>query len=131
MGRKRNKKRGLPPRCKRMNRSARLQSALSWLKKYDGDNILRGYCKHFAVDWRCAAIELRQLGVTIDEQYLSRRAKSEQQLATARQKQRESQAATETNTEWPPYDSGFEAWLAGDYAALHALEQETSTGNDS
>ncbi|MCG8648841.1 MAG: hypothetical protein MI861_03360 [Pirellulales bacterium] len=61
MRRKRKKKRALPPRCKRMNRSGRLQSAVSWLQEYKGSNLLRGYCKHFGVDWRCAAIAVVSL----------------------------------------------------------------------
>ena len=122
MSRKRKKKRSLPPRCQRMNRSARLQSAVSWLKKYNGKNILRGYCKHFAVDWRCAAIELRQLGITLNEQHFSRRAETE----LARRRRKGSQTTTETNSDWPPYESSFDAYLAGDYAAHYALEQENS-----
>lgn len=124
MRRKRKKKRALPPRCKRMNRSGRMQSAVSWLREYRGKNLLRGYCKHFGVNWRCAAIELRQLGGTIDEDYLEHRAETERQLVMARQKRRDSQAAIESDSKWPLYDSAFEAYLADDFAALHALEHE-------
>jgi hypothetical protein len=61
------KKKGvLPPRAKRMDRAARLQSARVWLKTYNGKNIAAGYRKHFAVDWSCAFRELEMLGVRID-----------------------------------------------------------------
>lgn len=118
------KKRALPPRCQRMNRSGRLQSAKPWLKEYQGKNVLRGYCKHFNVDWRCAAIELLQLGVKLDEEYLQQRAVTEANLIEARRKRKESQAAFEADDTWPFYATAFEAYLAEDYAAMHALEQD-------
>jgi len=80
MGRSRKRKH-LGLRCKRMKRPARLQSAVSWLKQYNGKNVLRGYCKHYGVDWRCAAIELKQLGVHLDPDYLTRREITNQQPA--------------------------------------------------
>jgi hypothetical protein len=61
------KKRNKPiPRRKRMNRASRLQSAKStqWVEKYTGKNIVRGYCKCYAVDPLCAVLELRELGVS-------------------------------------------------------------------
>jgi len=39
------------------------------MASYSGKNILRGYCVHFGVDWRCAATaaaELKTLGVSLD-----------------------------------------------------------------
>jgi len=59
-----------------MNRSARLQSARSWLKTYNGKNIAAGYRRHFAVDWSCAFKELEMLGVRIDAAYKGRVLKS-------------------------------------------------------
>lgn len=61
------KRKILSPRRKRMNRASRLQSARTtqWVEKYTGKNIIHGYCKWFAVDPLCAAIELRELDVTI------------------------------------------------------------------
>ena len=59
-----------------MNRSARLQSARSWLKTYNGKNIAAGYRRHFAVDWSCAFRELEMLGVRIDAAYKGRVLKS-------------------------------------------------------
>lgn len=67
--RKRNKHQSQIPRHKRMNRPARLQLAQAWLQKYSGKNVVRGYRKHFAVDWKCAAIELDMLGVELDRDY--------------------------------------------------------------
>jgi len=59
-----------------MNRSARLQSARSWLPTYTGNNIAAGYRKHFGVDWLCAFKELETLGVKIDPGYKQRIIKS-------------------------------------------------------
>jgi hypothetical protein len=107
-----------------MKRSARLRSAVSWLKKFAGKSVLRGYCKHFGVDWRCAAIELRQLGVHLDSEYLKRREVSEQQLCNARKKRRESQVEEKLSERWYGYESTFETYLAEDYPALYAMECE-------
>ncbi|MCA9263015.1 MAG: hypothetical protein KDA60_04180 [Planctomycetales bacterium] len=123
MGRKRKKKnRALPPRCKRMKRQGRLQSAVSWLKQFSGKNVLRGYCKHYGVDWRCGAAELQQLGVRIDPGYLKQRELTEQNQAAKRKEEREAQAAESASDCWYDYDSAFEAYLAEDYEALYDME---------
>ena len=130
MGRKRKKKQiGLSR--KRMKRSARVQSAVSWLKRYSGKNVLGGYCKHYGVDWRCAAIELKQLGIHLDPDYLKQREVTEQQLANSRKQRREAQIGEELSERWYEYDSRLEAYLAEDYAAPHAMECELNTnGSD-
>ena len=69
----------LSPRRKPMDRTSRLQSAkvTKWIEKYTGKNIIRRYCKWFAVDPLCAVIELRKLGVPIsaeEEEKLRRSA---------------------------------------------------------
>ena len=57
------------PRRKRMKRQGRLSSARAtgWVEEYKGKNIIAGYSKWFAVDLLCALIELRLLGVKIDQ----------------------------------------------------------------
>ncbi len=52
-----------------MQRPARLQAAAAWRAGYDGKNIVRGYARWFGVDLLCAIIELRLLGVAVDESY--------------------------------------------------------------
>ncbi len=54
-----------------MNRKGRLQSAPSWMKEYNGKNLVKVYAKHFAVDKSCAVIELQMLGVEIDGSYIA------------------------------------------------------------
>jgi hypothetical protein len=57
------------PRRKRIKRRGRLSSARATrsVEEYKGKNIIAGYSKWFAVDLLCAPVELRLLGVKIDE----------------------------------------------------------------
>jgi hypothetical protein len=119
---RKQKKRQLGPRRKRMQRSVRVQSAMSWLKQYGGKNVLRAYCKQYGVDWRCAAIELKQMGVHLDPDYLKQREDTERQLADSRKQRRVAKIDEELSGGWYEYDSPLEAYLAEDYAALHAME---------
>ena len=52
-----------------MNRPRRLQSAVHWIPKYEGKNLVSGYSKHFGVDKLCAVTELEILGYPIKESY--------------------------------------------------------------
>jgi hypothetical protein len=64
------KKKSRPcPRRKRMTRQGRLSSARAthWVEDYKGKNVIVGYAKWFAVDLLCALVELRLLGVKIDQ----------------------------------------------------------------
>ena len=123
MGRKRGGKSNVP-RVKRMKRSARLQSAVSWLKQFEGKHVLRSYCKRFGVDWRCAAIELRQLGVQLDAEYLTRREEAERQLVNERRQRREAHARKDSKPSPFEYESIFGAYLARDFEAMYAMECE-------
>lgn len=87
-----------------MKRPARLKAAKAWLPQFDGSNVLQGYCEHFGIDWRCAAIELQRLGVAIDEDELQRRAEVERQVAEARQRRREARAAAQSYEAFPFHD---------------------------
>ena len=123
------KKKPLPLRVKRMNRAKRIASARSWLPNYTGKNILRGYCKHFGVDWRCAAVELEMLGVRLDAQYLATREASEAGLVRKRKERKQEREMIEA-AHWHPYTDPFSAYLAGDFAALHDLEQSEANAGD-
>jgi len=61
-----NRKRKTPKR-KRLKKQARLISATSWIKEYNGKNIIAGYAKWFGVDKICAINELKMIGVVIPE----------------------------------------------------------------
>lgn len=66
------RKLNLPPRRKRMKRPQRLESAKSWLETYEGNKVVKAYCKRYGVDFECAFTELEMLGVPIDPDYKER-----------------------------------------------------------
>lgn len=72
------------PRRLRMNREARLRSARGWLPTYRGHDVVRGYRKWYGVSTICAIVELRMLGVPIDDQRLAQARDAER--ATARRR---------------------------------------------
>jgi len=76
------------PRRKRMQRSARLQSAKHWIPAYSGENIVKGYKQCFAVDLLCAIKELRMLGVKLDEQYVLQALQGHKNTIADRQKKK-------------------------------------------
>ncbi|MCM3273158.1 hypothetical protein [Paenibacillus elgii] len=84
----------LPPRRLRMNRSARIDSAKRWLAEYRGGNVIRGYKNHYGADWQSAIAELRMLGVTLDDEYVREVLLSETNRIRQRKKRKlESQQA--------------------------------------
>lgn len=88
------KRKPLPPRRLRMNRSARIDSAKRWLAEYRGGNVIRGYKNHYGVDWQSAIAELRMLGVTLDDEYVREVLLSETNRIRQRKKRKlESQQA--------------------------------------
>jgi hypothetical protein len=112
-----------------MRRQGRLASARSWLPKYSGKNVLKGYCKHFGVDWRCAAAELQMLGVKIDPAYLAVRERTDAEK-TRQDRERKQRQEAEENAHWHPYTDPYAAYLAGDLAALHDLELRSAGDED-
>ena len=112
-----------------MKRPGRLVSARSWLPNYTGKNILRGYCKRFCVDWRCALVVLGMLGVKIDPAYLARRESTEAEK-TRQRAERKQLKETEEASRSHPYIDPFSAYLSGDYAAFNDLEQQQAAAND-
>jgi hypothetical protein len=99
-----------------MARPARLQSALTWLKTYNGKNIAVGYRKHFGVDWGCAFRELEMLGVRIDPVYKGRVLRSlEGHIAVRRPRKSrlvETDEIPQTH-EFPLNQDDYFAYIAG------------------
>jgi hypothetical protein len=81
------KRKPLPPRRKRMNRQARLESARRWLMKFSGKNVVRSYAKWFGVDLLCAAKELSLCGVAVDPAYVAQLETTVASRSNRRQKQ--------------------------------------------
>lgn len=71
MGKKKKKKKPLPPRRLRMNRQGRLHSAKSWIAGFHGKYLVRRYKNHYGLDWGTAIAELRMLGAKLDEAYVN------------------------------------------------------------
>jgi hypothetical protein len=84
---KKRKKKPLPPRRKRMNRQARLESARRWLMKFSGKNVVRSYANWFGVDLLCAAKELSLCGVAVDPAYVTQLETTFASRSNRRQKQ--------------------------------------------
>ncbi len=80
------------PRRLRMNRAARLESAKHWLPTYTGRDVVKGYRNWYGVSTVCAIIELRQLGIKVDEQRLSQAKRTEESKAQQRARKRKERA---------------------------------------
>ena len=63
-----------------------MQAAVSWLEKYPGKKVVRGYARWFGVDLICAARELQMLGVALDPGYIERLHASARARCTRRAK---------------------------------------------
>ena len=98
-----------------MKRPARLQSAKHWLQKYEGENPVRGYCKHFGVSLLCAALELKILGYDISderiEQYKKEEAAKHRKALLAKQARIEKEQENNfgESNEWFSYIAGYTA----------------------
>jgi hypothetical protein len=75
-----------------MNRAARLQSAKHWLPTYTSSDVVKGYRNWYGVDTVCAIIELRQLGIKIDEQRLPQAKRTEEEKARQRARKKRERA---------------------------------------
>lgn len=103
----------LGPKRKRMKREARLQSAKSWLKDFDGKNVITSYSKWFGVDLICAMNELELLGLHFSEKQKKKVKEGyenkirQKQLYKARRLQKEREWEIEENYEGFGFIAGF------------------------
>jgi hypothetical protein len=104
----RRKKRRPCPRRKRMTRQGRLSSAgaTQWVENYKGKNVIVGYAKWFAVDLVCALVELRLLGVKIDQGRENQIKASIEARAAQRTRRRKLQESVQT-CEFHPFSDDF------------------------
>jgi hypothetical protein len=131
------KKQNLGPRRKRMKREARLQSAKSWLKDYDGNNVVKSYSKWFAVDPVCAMKELELLGHRFTEKEKMNIKKRQEERIRQKQLLKERRLKKKKEREWEEFDEGFgfiEDFTAGGvpfgltYDELEETEAERNVG---
>lgn len=108
------KKQNLVLKRKRMKREARLQSAKSWLRDYDGKNVVKSYSKWFAVDPACAMKELELLGLRFTEIEKMNIKKHQENRIRQKQLSKERRLHKKKERELEKYDEGF-----GFYRGLH------------
>jgi hypothetical protein len=73
---------------KQLSKVERLRRAPAWIATYPGKDIVRGYRKHFGVDYSTAFRELEQLGVAIDPERKQRTLVGLAQQQEARRRKR-------------------------------------------
>jgi hypothetical protein len=104
---KKRKKTTSVPRHKRLKRSSRLQAARHWIPKYEGQNLVKGYSKHFAVDKLCAVKELTLLGYKINEEYVEQLKHNIELQIKMKQKKKELREENIRITEYEAYENMF------------------------
>ena len=93
------------PRRKRLKKKVRLVQAGKWLKLHKGQpNLIRRYAKWYGVSRLSAALELIQLGVTIDTDIISREKRLEFEKAELRRRRK---AARERRLNPPVENDGY------------------------
>ena len=97
-------------------RERRLDLAPNWVATYSGkpNNIVRKYRSTFHIDWECAIEELEEIGVKLDDEYLSclRQTISEQFQNEKKHRSIESWEFDEYHGIEPESDENF-AYIAG------------------
>lgn len=97
---RKKKKSNSTPRCKRFTKKQRLQAAQKFIDSYTGNNIVKGYKKHFAVDQICAFNELEILGVHIEKDYKENVIKGIQANAERKRKLKQEKLSQIENDEF-------------------------------
>ena len=93
------------PRRKRLKKKVRLVQARKWLELHKGQpNFIRRYAKWYGVSRLSAALELIQLGVTIDTDIISREKRLEFEKAELRRRRK---AARERRLNPPVENDGY------------------------
>jgi len=112
---RKKKKKPNTPRAKRINRQSRLQSAVNWLKQYDGKHFIRGYRKHYGVDVGTAIAELKILGVPLSDEAIRSAKASAAALVrekAARKEKRQQRLRAQEQFDLAESDETF-AYIAG------------------
>ena len=82
---------------------------LRWLSEYEGSHVVGAYRKRYGVDWLCAVMELRLLGVEIAPEYVSRLQRTVQELDKKNHKKRAERQKDAAENEWseryPPHSA--------------------------
>ena len=95
------------PRDRRLKRPSRLQAARFWIPKYNGQNLVKGYSKHFGVDKLCAVKELTLLGYKINDEYVKQLKCSLENQIRMNQKRKELRKENSNITTYEDYSDMF------------------------
>lgn len=123
------------PKRKRLKKQARLFVASSWIKEYNGKNIVSGYAKWFGVDKICAINELKIIGVIIPENVERQIIESVKERILQKKKIREKKKIEDTDTSALESDDTFafiEGYTSGGapygitYEELNIIESENT-----
>lgn len=124
------------PRYKRFKRAARLDSARRTFPDFAGDRrSIRLYARHYGVDDVCAILELRMLGVEIDEAYVNQLLESLRSRKPSKETAPKEIEPPFESDEWHSYiagytDSGFSYGVPrGLDAGLFAMETQDPDGS--
>lgn len=91
------------PRRKRMKRPGRLAMAKKWVGTYEGKRIVRAYSRCYGVNNLCAVVELQQLGVIIDPEFVKQLHIDEENRRKARQQRRAMLELVDPDPSWDEY----------------------------
>lgn len=94
-----------------MNRSARLSSAKHWLQTQQGrpaSRIAKSYRNRYGVDWECAILELAQLGIRLEQEWIEQLRRS----LEGNRRRNAQKKAERHEEEFPDSDDRF-AFIAG------------------
>lgn len=110
-----------------MKQTGRLQSAKSWLAKFTGANIIKGYRKHFGVDYLCAICELELLGITLDQEYVVQLKRSIKDQSQAKKRKKMEKLTNYDSDEYFCYIVGYTEGGAAyglPWESEHLLQQD-------
>ncbi len=101
------KKKPTISRHKKLSGEKRLQAGKSWINKYEGKDIVKGYSKHFAVDLFCAVKELKLLGIEISEEYIGKLKIWQENIMRQRAREKELKQEKERLLKYPDSNDVF------------------------
>ena len=101
------KKKPIISRQKKLSGEGRLKAGKSWIKIYEGKDIVKAYSKHFAVDLFCAVKELKLLGIEISEEYIGKLKIRQENITRQKAREKELKQEKERLLKYPDSNDVF------------------------
>jgi len=89
------------------SRVQRLQIAKTWIPTYIGENIVRGYKKHFALSPLCAVVDLQLMGYEFTPEYIEQLKRAEVSRSNSKNKLNKETFENFEEDEFEDYDGSF------------------------